>query len=194
MDVFLEHLKQHIDLTSEEISLLTSRLRQRTYLKGQYILQGGDVCRYQTFIVSGEVRSFYLDDNGNEHIIMFGIEDWWVGDLGSFADQDPSDFNIQCLGKTKVIQIAYDDLQQLYKEIPRLERFFRLIIQKAYSNLQRRIVRNYSLPARERYLLFCKEYPQIVQRVPQYMVASYLGITKEFLSSIRNQISKETKS
>ena len=123
---------------------------------------------------------------------MFGIENWWAGDLESFINQTPADFNVQCLENTQVVQISYNDLQQLYQEIPKMERFFRLIIQKAYANMSKRIVRNYSLSARERYLLFLEEYPEIVQRVPQYMIASYLGITKEFLSSIRKQISEKS--
>lgn len=193
MDVFFEHLKQYINLTESEKSHLISKLKQRNYLKGQYIVQSGDICRHHTYIVLGKVRTFYLDKNGNEHIITFGIEDWWVGDMGSLITQTPADFNVQCLENTAVIQISFDDMQELYKDIPKIERFFRLILQKAYVNTQKRIVRNYSLSARERYLLFCEEYPEIVQRVPQYMIASYLGITKEFLSSIRNQISKKVK-
>jgi len=191
MNDFLQYLKRYIDLTNDDEAVLASKLKHRRYLKGQYIVQAGDICRYNTFVVAGKIRTFYLDDNGNEHVISFGIEGWWVGDLGSFITQTPADFNVQCLENTEVVQISYDDLQELYKTIPQLERFFRLIIQKAYVYSQRRIVRNYSLSARERYLLFCEEYPEIVQRVPQYMIASYLGITKEFLSTIRSQIAKE---
>ena len=191
MQDFLEYLKDYINLTDKEEFVLVSKLKQRNYLKGQYIVQDGDICRYHTYIVTGKVRTFYLDKNGHEHVVTFGIENWWVGDLGSLITQTPADFNVQCLENTKVVQISYDDLQQLYRDIPKMERFFRLVIQKAYVNAQKRIVQNYSLSARERYLQFCEEYPEIVQRVPQYMIASYLGITKEFLSTIRNQISKK---
>ncbi len=190
MNTFLQYLKRYIDLTDYEKTVLESKLRYRTYLKRQYIVQSGDVCRYQTYIVSGKVRTFYLDNDGNEHVIAFGIENWWVGDICSFTTQTPADFNSQCLENTKVIQITYDDMEQLYKEVPKMERFFRLVIQKAYGNMSKRIVRAHSLSARERYLLFLEEYPEIVQRVPQYMIASYLGMTKEFLSSIRSQILK----
>ncbi len=192
MSVFLDYLSRYIDLTAPEGDAIVSRIKARSYKKGQYIVQGGEITRHQTFIVSGKVRTFYLDDNGNEHIIMFGIENWWVGDVGSFCNQLPADFNTQCLEDTKVIQLSFDDLEQLYVEVPIMERFFRLIIQRAYSNMQKRIVRNYSLSARDRYLLFCEEYPEFVQRLPQYMIASYLGITKEFLSNIRSQLSKES--
>ncbi len=189
MEPFLKYLKNYITLTEQEQSIVSSKLTNRSYLKGQYILQSGDVCRHQTYIVKGSVRTFCQDDDGSEHVISFGIEKWWVGDLESFASQTPADFNIQCLDKTDVIQINRMDLDELYRQVPKMERFFRLIIQKAYSNLQRRILRNYSLSAKDRYLLFCEEYPEMIQRVPQYMIASYLGITKEFLSTIRKQIS-----
>ena len=194
MDSFLQHLSSYIQLTNQEEALLVSKLKHRKYLKGQYILQSGDVCRYQTYIVSGKARTFYTDNNGNEHIIMFGIEHWWVGDLCSFTTQSPADFDVQCLENTEVLQISFNDLEHLYGQVPKMERFSRLIIQKAYANTQKRIVRNYSLTARERYLLFQEEYPQIAQRVPQYMIASYLGITKEFLSNIRKQIAQNLKS
>lgn len=191
---FLKHIKQKIKLTDNEEAILVAKLKHRTYLKGQYIVQEGDIDKYQTFIVSGKVRTFYLDDKGFEHIIAFGIENWWIGDICSFTTQTPAEFNTQCLEKTTVIQIPYSHMEQLYIDIPKLERFFRLIIQKAYGNMSMRIVRNHSMSAKERYLLFIKSYPNIAQRVPQYMIASYLGITKEFLSSIRKQITNEAKS
>ena len=191
MNTFLTYLKRYIILTPAEENILLEKLKHRKYLKGQYIVQEGDICRYQTFVVKGKTRTFYLDEQGKEHIVMFGIENWWTGDLGSFITQKPADFNVQCLANTEVIQISYQNPEQLYKEIPKIERFFRILIQNAYVNTQKRIVRNYSLSARERYILFCEEYPEIVQRVPQYMIASYLGITKEFLSHIRKQIANK---
>jgi len=194
MKIFLDYLNQYIQLTPEEEVIISSKVKQRTYLKGQYILQGGDVYKYQTFILSGKVRTFYLDDNGNEHIISFGIENWWVGDLCSLTEQTPADFNVQCLERTQVVQIFHEDMEWLYKEVPAMERFFRLLLQKAYTTMSKRIVRNHSLSAKDRYLLFLKEYPAIAQRVPLYMIASYLGITKEFLSTIRKQIATDTKS
>lgn len=185
---FLKHVNQKVNLTEEEQSVLVDKLKYRTYLKGQYIVQGGDICKYQTFVLSGNIRTFYLDDNGNEHIVAFGIENWWVGDICSFATQTPAEFNTQCIENTTVVQISYNHMEQLYSEIPKLERYFRLIIQKAYGNMSKRIVQNHSMSAKERYLLFIESYPEIVHRVPQYMIASYLGITKEFLSNIRKQI------
>ncbi len=193
MEAFLEYLSRYVELSPAEESLLVSKLKRRNYLKGQYLVQGGEIDRFQNFIVTGLVRTFYLDEKGNEHIVALGIENWWVGDICSFSTQTPAEFNTQCLAPTTVIQISYPDMQQLYLEIPKLERFFRLIIQKAYGNMAKRLVRNHALPAKERYLLYIEEYPEIFNRVPQYLIASYLGITKEFLSSLRKQIAQEAR-
>ncbi len=189
----LQHIKQQIDLTAAEQDFLVSKLKLRTYLKGQFIAQEGDIYRYQTFVLSGKVRTFYLDNHGTEHVVALGIENWWVGDICSFSTQTPAEFNTQCLAKTTVAQIAYADMEDLYKTIPKLERYFRLIIQAAYGNMSKRIVRNHALTAKERYLSFLQNYPEIAQQFPQYMIASYLGITKEFLSSIRKQIANKHK-
>ncbi|MFK7796580.1 MAG: Crp/Fnr family transcriptional regulator [Aureispira sp.] len=191
---FLDSICNKITLTEEEKAILINHLLLKTYLKGQYIVQEGNVCKYQTFIISGKTRTFYLDEEGNEHIVNFGIENWWVGDVCSFTTQTPAEFNAQCLDKTTVVHMTYNDMEYLYQAIPKLERYFRLIMQKAYASMSKRIVRNHAMPARERYLLFIATYPNIAQRVPQYMIASYLGITKEFLSRMRKQIAEEQRS
>ena len=190
----IHNIKDKVILNENETAILASKLKQRTYLKGQYIVQEGDTYKYQTFIISGKVKTFYVDKDGNEHIVAFGVENWWVGDICSFTTQTPAEFNTQCLEKTTVVQISYDDMEELYRTIPKLERYFRIIIQKAYGNVTKRIVRNHSMSAKERYLLFTESYPEIAQGVPQYMIASYLGITKEFLSRMRKQMADEAKS
>jgi len=152
------------------------------------VVQNGDTCKYESFVLSGSLKTFYIDNEGQEHIVMFAVENWWTADLGSFISQSPSDFNVQCLENSTLAQLRFEDLQQLYMEIPKLERFFRIIIEKAFVSSQKRVINNFSLPAKERYLKFRDQYPQIEQRVPQYMIASYLGITKEFLSKIRSQL------
>ena len=195
MNSFFEYLGSYdIVLEEEDRSNISSKLKSRKYLKGQYISQSGDVSKWYSFIISGKVRTFYLDTDGDEHIIAFGIENWWVADLGSLITQKPADFEVQCLENTEVIQIHHEDLQELYKTVPKLERFFRLLIQNAYVFTQKRLVRNLSLSAQERYLLLQEEHPQFIQRFPQYMIASYLGVTKEFLSHLKSQIAKSRKS
>jgi len=185
---FLDHISRYIQLTTGEQSVFLSKVKFRKYLKGQFVVQNGDICRHESFVLSGCLKTFYIDNDGHEHIVMFAIEDWWTADLGSFISQTPADLNVQCLEDSELIQISYNDLQQLYIEIPKLERFFRIIIQNAFVAAQKRIINNLSLPAMERYIRFRDQYPKIEQRVPQYMIASYLGITKEFLSKIRAQL------
>lgn len=187
----IDYLSRYIILTSEEETLFLSKVRFRKYLKGQYVVQQGDVCHYESFVISGCLKTFYIDHEGHEHIVMFAVEDWWTADLGSFLSQKSASYNVQCLEKCELAQISYHDLEALYLAIPKLERFFRIIIQKAFVASQQRIIDSFSLPAKERYLKFRQQYPQIDQRVPQYMIASYLGFTKEFLSKIRNQIIHE---
>jgi len=188
---FIAHINKHITLTQAEQQLLSSKLSYRNCLKGQYLVQQGEVCLYEFFIVSGTTRTFYLDQSGQEHIIMFCIEDWWTSDMGSFITQTPADYHIQCLENTQIIQFSRELKEELYSEIPKLERFFRKIVERALVASQKRIVRNLSMNARDRYLYFKANYPAMEQRIPQYMIASYLGITKEFLSKIKSQLLQE---
>jgi len=185
---FFEYIKQFIELTPVEEDYILAKVKIKKYLKGQFVVKNGEVCRYENFVLSGCLKTFYIDNDGHEHVVMFAIENWWTADLGSFITQTAADLNVQCIENSELVQIHHKDLQQLYLEIPKLERFFRIIIQKAFVAAQKRIVNNFSLPAMERYLQFRKHYSQIEQRVPQYMIASYLGMTKEFLSKIRNQL------
>ncbi|MFC4721820.1 Crp/Fnr family transcriptional regulator [Geojedonia litorea] len=185
---FLDYILRYVDLTPEEINLLLDNISHRSYLKGQYIVQQGDICRFESFVVNGCVKTFYVDDDGQEHVVLFAIENWWAADLGSFLSQEPADYNVQCIENTEVIQFSFEQLEMLYQNIPKLERFFRIIIQNAFVASQRRVIKNFSLPAKERYIEFKSRYPQIEQRVPQYLIASYLGVTKEFLSKIKSQL------
>ncbi|WP_240911203.1 Crp/Fnr family transcriptional regulator [Yeosuana marina] len=181
-------MSNFITLSKDEEDILSSKLLYRKYLKGQYIVQHGDVCKYTGFVVSGCTKTFFMDSDGQEHIVMFSIEDWWTSDIGSFITQTPADFNVQCLENTELIMFSQEIIEDLYIRIPKLERFFRQIVEKGLVASQKRIVRSFSLSAKEQYLYFRNEYPKIEQRIPQYMIASYLGITKEFLSKIKSQL------
>jgi cAMP-binding proteins - catabolite gene activator and regulatory subunit of cAMP-dependent protein kinases len=184
----LTYISRYIQLTEEETNMFLSKVRIGQYKKGEYLVQNGQICRYESFVLKGCLRTYYIDNEGQEHIVMFAIENWWTADLGSFLTQTPSSYNVQCIEPCELAQLTYNDLEALYTAIPKLERFFRIIVQKAYVAAQKRIVNNFSLPAKERYIQFRERYPDIEQRVPQYMIASYLGITKEFLSKIRREL------
>lgn len=187
----IDYISGYVSLTDEEISAIEQHVRFRSYRKGQYVVQQGDVCTCESFVVKGCLRTYYVDETGQEHTVAFSVENWWTADLGSFLSKTPAFYNVQCLEAVELIQITCEHLEELYRLVPKMERFFRIIIQKAYVASERRIVRNFSLPAKERYVNFREQYPQIEQRVPQYMIASYLGITKEFLSKIRSQLVSE---
>ena len=181
----IENLSRYTKLEGEEIQLIRSRFSIKRFRKHQFILQEGDIARYETFIVKGLTRTYELDEKGEEHIIQFGLEDWWVGDLYSFLTQTPSQFNIDCIEDTDVLRISKEQLDQLYIEVPKLERHFRILIQNAFISSTKRISSTLRLSASERYAEFVKNYPQIEQRVPNHQIASYLGIKPQSLSRIR---------
>ncbi|CAL2076818.1 Crp/Fnr family transcriptional regulator [Tenacibaculum sp. 190524A02b] len=191
VESLFDYINTYVSLTANERNILRSKITFRSYLKNQYIVQQGDICRKVSFVLSGCTRVFFIDKKGQEQIISFGIKDWWVADIGSFVTQQAADYNVQCLENTEVIQFSYNTIEELYEEIPKMERFFRKIIERSLVASQKRIVRGFSLTAKERYIYFKENYPEIEKRVPQYMVASYLGITREFLSKIRKEIAKE---
>ena len=190
-DIFLGYIKKHIDLNENEESIILSKIKDRKYLKNQFVVQQGDVCRYICFIVSGCLRTYHIDDDGNEHTVSFSIENWWSSDMGSFITQKPADYNVECIEPTALIQFDSVLMEELYKTIPKLERVFRIITQNALVSAQRRVVNTFSKTARERFEIFRENYPELEQRIPQYMIASYLGVTKEFLSKIKGQIARE---
>ncbi|TCP28574.1 CRP-like cAMP-binding protein [Tenacibaculum skagerrakense] len=190
----IDYFNRIVSLTPAEEEMIREKITYRRYLKDQYLVQQGDVCKHINFIVKGCVKLFYASPDGLEHILMFAIEDWWASDMGSFITQTPADYNVQCIEKTELLQLNYTDLEELYIKIPKLERCFRKITERSLVASQKRIIRNFSKTAKERYLFFKENFPAIEARIPQYMLASYLGITKEFLSRIKSQIAKGDKS
>ncbi len=192
MQSLLQYIGKYVNLTLEEQKLVVQTFRKKRYLKGQFIVQSGDICRYESYILSGSVKAFFVDPEGNEHVVMLGIEDWWVGDLASFSQTSPADLDIQCLEDTQVAQITEPNLENLFSQIPKMERFFRIIILRHLIFTQKRLIENLSLPAKERYLKFSKRYSSLEQRFPQYLIASYLGMSKEFLSKIRNEMASKS--
>jgi len=184
----LNYISQYVSLTEEEQTIVQSKFKLRKYLKNQFLVQNGDVCQFESFVVSGCLKTFYIDDSGQEHVMSFAIENWWTADLGSFITQAPAIFHIDALEDTEVLQIEKNDLETLYREAPRFERFFRIIIQYHYVASQYRIVQNLAFTAEERYMYFREKYPGLELRIPQKQVAAFLGITPEFLSSLRKKM------
>lgn len=185
---FLNYLRNYVNLTQEEETVLTSFLLFKKYKKRQYFLMEGDVCRYQAYVLKGCFRSYYLDKEGKEVNLMFSTENWWIGDLASYIVKDPSKLNIEALEDCEIFAIEKQHMDLLFQKIPKIERFFRILFQNALISSQNRIINNLTLTAKDNYLSFVNKYPDFEQRIPQYHIASYLGITPEFLSQIRKQL------
>ncbi len=167
LDLILENVARHIQLDKIEIDFFVSLLQDKKLKRKDFLLKQGNICRTENFIIKGCLRTYTIDENGFEHILMFGIENWWVGDLYSFLTQTPASFFIDALEDSEILQISKDNLDKLYERVPKFERFFRLILQNAFIAQQNRINQNLSFTAEQRYLDFIKKYPQLEQRISQ---------------------------
>lgn len=182
-----------IQLSEEEIDFFTSRLNLRRVRRRQYILQEGDVCRHYTFVNKGCLRLYSLDENGVEHILQFAPEDFWVSDIGSFHQETPTSMFIEALEPSEILQITKPDLLETFLAYPSYDRLFRVMMESAFIALQKRVLQNISSTAEERYLTFAETFPQLINRLPQTQIASYIGITPEFLSKIRKNLSQKNR-
>jgi CRP-like cAMP-binding protein len=190
IDTLIAHFRKSITLTDDEAEVVRGYFTLVKLKKKEILLFVGDYSSHMRFISEGCLRSYYMDEDAKEHIIQFGIEDWWINDLYSYLTNTPSKQFIQAIENSVVLQIHKDKLNELFNSVPAVERFFRFKFEKAYVSLQERTINTMSKTAEERYIEFRTNYRGIEQRVPQYMVASYLGITPEFLSKIRKNTSQ----
>jgi CRP-like cAMP-binding protein len=187
-DLLLANFSKHVALTAEEVAFLSPLLKSKSLATGEFLLREGEICKYESFVTKGCVKTYYQDENGFEHIIDFSIEEWWADDLYSLLTQTPSRTSIKTIEPTDVLQISKSDLELLYQKIPKLERFFRILFQNAYITQREQINQTLSAPAEERYRLFLKKKPYAEKRFPQKDIASYLGITPQFLSTLKKKI------
>jgi CRP-like cAMP-binding protein len=187
-DLLISNVSKHISLTAEEIDFFTALLKLKSLANGEFLLHEGDVCRYESFVIKGCLKTYYLDENGFEHIIDFSIEEWWADDLYSLLTQTASKSNIKAIEETDVLQISKTVLELLYQKIPKFERFFRILFQNAYITQREQINLALSASARERYLLFIKKKPYAEKRFSQKDIASYLGVTPQFLSTLKKKL------
>jgi CRP-like cAMP-binding protein len=189
MDNFLkikQHVAKYIHLTEDEEKYFVSLLRIVNVRKKQFIVQPEFTCKHRTYVVKGAMRAYLIDDKGHDHTIQFAIEDWWISDFSSYINQEPATLFVEALEGTEIIQIEYSSESLLLERIPKFEKYLRIITQRSFAFLQKRMLSNLSKSAEQRYEEFLERYPSIVNRVPQYALASYLGFSTEFLSKIRN--------
>jgi len=182
----IEHVKKRVALTADEISQLTASFKLKKVKKRQLIIQPEFVARHRNYIVRGSFRAYVLGENGEDHTIQLAIEDWWTSDYNSYIYQTPATMFVMALEDGIILQIEHTEEQRLKRTSHTFETFFRIMAERTAAYHQRRIISNLTQTAEERYQEFIRKYPLLVARMPQYAIASFLGMTTEFLSKIRN--------
>ena len=185
----IDSVKEPFRLGTKEKEKLTLSFKERKIKRRGFLLQAGDVCRHFSFVVSGCFKLYAVDAAGKEHNLEFAIENGWLCDLSSFYAKEPSSAYIEALEPSVALQITRKDLVDCYSHYPKLNSTFRLITERKYIDLQRRVFQNISATAEERYENFVGQYPELARRLPNTEIASYLGITAEFLSKVRKDLS-----
>ncbi len=187
-ELLYKKISELIVISDEEFNFCKTLFVPKKLRKRQYLLQEGDVCKYNSFVSKGLLRSYTIDNKGTEHILQFAFEGWWIGDIYSFITENPSNFNIEALEDCELLLITKPSMDILFEKVPKFERYFRILIQNNLIATQRRLMGTLSETAEEKYTNLINNFPGCLQRVPQHMIASYLGITRETLSRIRGQM------
>jgi CRP-like cAMP-binding protein len=191
IEVFKNYIRERSSVSEDELTQVESVCQIKKVRRRQYLLQEGDVWKYNAFVTKGCLRTYTIDEKGNDHIINFAVENWWTGDRESLASGQPSMYNIDALEDSEVVLITKTNFDKLCEEIPAFNTMVNAILQKSFIVAQNRIYTFISLSAEEKYIKFLEKYPHLAKRVPQSMIASYLGITAETLSRIRKQTARK---
>jgi CRP-like cAMP-binding protein len=190
-DILYQHIISKVSLTAEEWEIITQHCIPKKVRKKQYLLQAGDKAEFSIFVTKGCLRSYSVDDAGEEHIVQFALAGWWIGDTSAFLTNEPASYHIDALEDTEVLLFEREEVDKLFDLVPMFERYMRLLLQGNYVAMHKRLVSAISTTAEEKYLRMQKQYPDIMQRVPQHMIASYLGLKPETLSRIRKKLTSE---
>lgn len=191
MNLILENISKHISLTPQEQELFLSKTETHQYKTKTILLNAGEVCKNSYFVNSGVLRSFNINDNIVEHVMSFACQGWWISDMYSLISQKPGNLFIEVIEDAEVVVISKENQEQLYNDIPKLERFFRILTENALVANQQRIMDNLSLSAEERFEKFSKKYPSLMQKVSQKQIASFIGVTPEFFSKMKARLLKK---
>jgi len=187
----IEHFQKYLLLKEAEMEMIADKASYRKIKRRQMILQEGFACRHYFFVVDGCFRMYGVDEKGAEHNIQFAAENDWIADISSFHSQKSSNLFIEAIEASEIVQIEREDLYFLYQNVPKLDRIFKVIIENKFVELQNRVLQNISSTALQRYLNFLEQYPTLASRLPNIQIASYLGITPEFLSKIRKDLAEK---
>lgn len=190
-DVLISHIQEKVDVTKEEIELLKTFFVQKTLLKKQFLFQEGDICKYLTFVSKGILKSYILDDKGNERINLFAFEGWWISDFNSFLNQEKAYLNIGAIEDSELLMISRENYDKLTLKVPIMDRYFRILYQNSLVTKDYRLVISNNFTAEEKYIQLVEKYPEITQKLSHALIASYLGLSPETVSRIRKKISKQ---
>jgi CRP-like cAMP-binding protein len=188
--LILNNVCKHIQLTEAEKDLFTSYLQQKKLKKKEYLLRQGEISKHSAFVLSGCLRGYSVDKNGTEHVLSFAPADWWMADMYSLISQQPGVLNIEAIEETEMLLLSKINQEKLYAEIPKFERFFRILAEKSLVANQQRLIDRLSLTGEERYKIFCNRYPTLINHLPQKQIAAYIGVSPEFLSRARAEMAK----
>ncbi len=183
----IDHIQNYLSLEDIEIDAIRNHFKADRYKKKDYLLEQGEICKHYYFVNKGCLRMFFIRENGTEQITQFALENWWITDHIGLMNQCPSDYSIQAVEDSEVLSIDNLTYEKLLAEIPRLEHYFRLMAQKALAAHQFRLKLIFDMSKEDMYLHFKSAFPDFMQRIPQYMLASYLGLTPEYLSELRKK-------
>lgn len=183
----LQHIKKYVSISKEDLDAIAGFLKPMQLKKKQNLLAEGNICHHNYFVAKGCLRMFFINEKGVEQTTEFALENWWLSDYASFEKQQPSGFYIQAVEKSDVVALHFQEQEKMLREYPQMERYFRLLHQRAHAASQFRIRNLYQLSREELYYQFNNLYPEFVQRVPQYLLASFLGFTPEYLSELRRR-------
>lgn len=184
----INYFSNILSLNEDEMDAVNNVFKVRRIKRRQFILHEGDICDKNTFVIEGCFRMYFVDEKGKEHNIQFAVENWWIGDIGSFHSEEPSKLYIEAIENSIILQIKKQDQLDLFVNHPKFNRIFRVFTENALVAYQRRVLQNISSTAEERYLDFMERYPYFFNRISNVQIASFLGITPEFLSKLRKQI------
>lgn len=190
MPGILANIALHVDLSPSEQELFLSRTSVEQVKARTVLHHAGTVCRQSFFVNSGILRSFTINDHIVEHVLNIACQGWWISDMYSLISQKPGDLFIDVVEDAEVVILLKEDQELLYREIPKLERFFRILVENALVANQQRIMDKLSLTAEARFEKFCAKYPGLVAQLPQRMIASYIGVTPEFFSRMKANLLK----
>lgn len=190
-ETLLSHIQNKVDVTEAQKNELQSFFTFKKLRKKQYLLQGGEICKCLSFVSKGLLKSYFMDEKGNEHINMFAFEGWWISDFNSFINQEKSVLNIDAIEETELLMITREEYENLMISIPVMDRYFRILYQNSLVTKDYRLIVSNSFTAEEKYTQFAQRNPEVIQRVPHNLIASFLGLAPETVSRIRKKISTQ---